>query len=94
MFKCATVNGGKILRQNIGKVQEGCLADLVLVDLNSPAFTPNFNFISNLVYAANGNDVDTVICNGKVLMENKHVPGEDEIMKMASKAAHKLFFEL
>jgi 5-methylthioadenosine/S-adenosylhomocysteine deaminase len=94
MFKCATVNGGEILRQNIGKVQEGCLADLVLVDLNSPAFTPNFNFISNLVYAANGNDVDTVICNGKVLMENKHVPGEDEIMKMASKAAHKLFFEL
>ena len=92
MFKCATVNGGIILRQNVGKVKEGYLADLALVDLNSTAFTPNFNFISNLIYAAHGDNVDTVICNGKILMENRHVEGEEEIMRMATLSARKLFF--
>ena len=90
MFKCATVNGGVILRQQIGKVEEGYLADLVLFDLQCPAFTPNYNFISNLVYSANGNDVDTVICDGKVLMEHKHVDGEEEILKNGSIYSHKL----
>ena len=92
MFVCATVNGGKILRQNIGRVKEGFLADLTIVDLKAPAFTPNFNFISNLVYAANGNNVDTVICDGKILMENKRVEGEDEILRMGNAVANKLFF--
>jgi len=92
MFVCATVNGGKILRQNIGRVKEGFLADLTIVDLKAPAFTPNFNFISNLVYAANGNNVDTVICDGKILMENKRVEGEEEILRMGNAVANKLFF--
>ncbi|MDL2228378.1 amidohydrolase [Odoribacter sp. OttesenSCG-928-L07] len=92
MFRCAALNGGKILRQNTGQIKEGFLADLVLIDLKTPAFTPNFNFISNLIYAANGNNVDTVICNGKILMENKHVEGEEEILHMGNVIADKLFF--
>ena len=51
---------------------------------------PNFNFVSNLVYAANGSCVDTVICDGKILMENKKVPGEDEIMEKAAEIAYNL----
>ena len=47
-----------------------------------PVFTPNHHFISNLVYAANGSCVDTVICDGKILMEGKHVPGEENIMSV------------
>ncbi len=70
------------MRINTGKIQEGYLADLSLVDLKIPAFTPNFNIDSGLVYAANGSCIDTVICNGKVLMENRHVPGEDEILRV------------
>jgi 5-methylthioadenosine/S-adenosylhomocysteine deaminase len=55
-----------------------------------PAFTPNHNFISNLVYAANGSCVDTVICNGKILMQDKKVSGEEEIMERAAELAYKL----
>ena len=66
------------------------LAQLCLVDLNMPAFTPNHNFISNLVYAANGSCVDTVICNGKILMQDKKVSGEEEIMERAAELAYKL----
>ena len=41
---------------------------------------PNHNFIANVVYSANGADVDTVICNGKVLMENRYVAFEKDLI--------------
>ncbi|MGI6718419.1 MAG: amidohydrolase [Bacteroidales bacterium] len=92
MFVCSTVNGGKILRKNIGRIKEGYLADITLLNIATPSFTPNFNFISNLCYAANGNDVDTVICNGKVLMENKKIEGMQEVLDNVNRLAHELFF--
>jgi len=90
MFEAATLTGAKIAGLNAGKIEKGKLADLCLIDLKMPAFTPNFNFISNLVYAANGSCVDTLICDGKILMENKIVPGEDEIMERAARTAYDL----
>ena len=90
MFKCATHNGGIILNKQLGEIKEGYLADIVLFDLHTPAFTPNYNLISNIVYSGNGNDVDTVICNGKVLMENRKVENEDEILRNGNIYAHKL----
>ena len=90
MFYSATKAGADITGINAGLIKEGCLADLCLVDLKTPAFTPNFNFISNLVFAANGSCIDTVICDGKILMQNKQIPGEEEILKNAALSAYKL----
>lgn len=90
MFESATNIGASVLRLDAGRIEEGALADLALIDLNIPAFTPNFDFVSNLVYAANGNCVDTLICDGKVVMENKKVSGEDEILEKAAKIAYNL----
>ena len=90
IFAAATANGASALRLKAGKIAPGYLADLCLVDLKQAAFTPNFNFISNIVYAANGSCIDTVICNGKILMENRHVPGEEEILENASRIAYNL----
>lgn len=90
MLQAATVSGYHIAGIKGGRIEAGYLADLCLVDLKLPAFTPNFNFISNLVYAANGSCIDTVICNGKVLMENKKVPGEEMIMERAAQVAYDL----
>jgi 5-methylthioadenosine/S-adenosylhomocysteine deaminase len=87
---CATLNGAKILRLNAGKIESGCLADLCLIDLNTTAFTPNFDFVSNLVYAAHSDCVDTVICNGKILMENRHIPEEQTILHKTTEIAHRL----
>ena len=82
VIKIATKNGAEMLNINAGEIKEGMLADIFLVDLNTPAFTPlNNNTESNLVYAANGNNVDTVICDGKILMENKKIDGETEIIQ-------------
>lgn len=90
VFRMATSQGAAICRLPAGKIAPGYLADLCLVDLKAPAFTPNFNTISNLVYAANGNCIDTVICDGKILMQNRKVPGEEEIIERAAKAAYDL----
>ncbi|MCF8357144.1 MAG: amidohydrolase [Prolixibacteraceae bacterium] len=89
-FAIATETVETVTGIKAGKIEEGYLADLSLVNLNVPEMTPNFNLISNLVYSANGNVVDTVICDGKVLMENRKVPGEEEIMEKAAQAAFNL----
>jgi 5-methylthioadenosine/S-adenosylhomocysteine deaminase len=90
MFYSATEAGADVIGTNSGRIEEGRLADLCLIDLNIPAFTPNFNFISNLVFAANGSCVDTVICDGQIIMRNKKIPGEDEIMEQAARSAYEL----
>jgi len=89
-FNCATKNGAEIFGINSGEIKTGKLADLCLVNMNLPVFVPNFNFISNLVYAANGSCIDTVICDGKVLMQNHYVDGEKEIMRKAADISYSL----
>ena len=56
--------------------------DIVLLDLNGPHLRPIHNIKSNIVYSANGNDVDTVIVNGEILLENKRFSKiEDGLLK-------------
>ncbi|MDR3260941.1 MAG: amidohydrolase [Tannerella sp.] len=90
MLCAATESGAQITGFDAGRIAEGRLADLCLVDLAMPVFTPNFNFVSNLVFAANGSCIDTVICDGKILMQNRVVPGEEDIREHAEQAAHAL----
>jgi len=78
---CATANGAKIFSLNAGRVEQGMLADCLLLDLNHPQLVPNHNLISNMVYAANGDCVDTTICAGKILMQNRVVPDEQKIIR-------------
>ncbi len=90
LLDTATINGARSLRLNSGKVEEGALADLVLIDTNSYAFTPNFNFLANLVYSANSSCVDTVICNGEIVMQNRKVKGEEEILERVNSIYRRL----
>jgi 5-methylthioadenosine/S-adenosylhomocysteine deaminase len=73
-----------------GKIEEGYLADFNLVNLRRHDMIPNHNYISNLIYSANGSAVDTVICDGKIVMENCIVPGEDEIFDTVPKIVQEL----
>lgn len=81
VWKMATENSYKAFNLDIG-LHAGALADLSLVDLRKPWFTPEANIISHLVYSMPG-DVDTTIVNGKVLMKNGIIPGEEEILVKA-----------
>ncbi|OYT41646.1 MAG: hypothetical protein B6U86_01975 [Candidatus Altiarchaeales archaeon ex4484_43] len=90
VLKIATINGGKALGLNIGEIKEGYLADIILIDLKRPELTPRHNLISNLVYSASGSCVDTTICNGEILMQNRRVNGEEIILKKAQSVAEDL----
>lgn len=91
----ATVNGAKALGlDNCGKLSAGMQADVILLNIDQPHFTPKHDLISHLAYAAKGSDVDTVICAGKVLMQNRELKTLDEerIIYEAEMAAQDLCY--
>jgi len=91
-FDLATKNGATIFNDRLGEIKEGNLADLCLIDLNRPEMVPRHNFLSNLVFASNGNCVDTVICDGQIVMQQRRVKDEQQILDKAAAAAERLFY--
>ncbi|AEH06544.1 amidohydrolase [Methanothermococcus okinawensis] len=67
--------------------------DIVLLDINSPHLRPVNNIKSNIVYSANGNDVDTVIVNGEVLLKNKKFIFGDKFLNDVYKKIDKIIKE-
>ena len=92
IFASATSVGADILGIPAGRVEEGTLADVCLVDLNTPELVPLNSLTSNLVYATSGSScVDTVIVDGRILMRDKYVPGQEAIIAEAREVARRLF---
>jgi len=91
VLRMATVNGAEALglKKEIGSLEVGKKADIVLVDLSKPHLNPLHNIYASIVYSMRGSDVDTVIVDGKILMENRQVKTLDEqaIMEEAEKTA-------
>lgn len=75
VVRMATIKGAKALNMDhlIGSLEVGKKADIIILGMNKPHLTPIYSESSHLVYAANGADVDTVIINGKVVMENRQL---------------------
>lgn len=99
VLEMATVNGARALGlgEEIGSIESGKKADLVLVNLKSVRLTPLIlrrypNLLSHLVYSAHGDDVDTVIVDGKVVMKNRALINVDEaeVLERAQKACDDL----
>ena len=91
----ATIKGAEALglENEIGSIEVGKKADIILIDTNSANMVPDSSSLSsNVIYSANGSNVDTTICNGKILMENKKltVLDEQEIYDKAKKAIKEL----
>ena len=86
IFAIATLNGAEIMGIDAGIIEVGKLADCMLVNLDNPQMFPDYNPISNLVYAADSSIVDTLICNGKIIMQNHQLPNEAEILAQAKAA--------
>ena len=89
-FELATRNAAKVFRLNSGVIEAGKLADIALLDLTKVELVPNHNLTSNIVYAANGSCVDTVICDGEILMAGRKVKGEEEIKEKTQEVAYEL----
>ena len=92
IYHSATIGGAEILEIPAGRIAEGMLADLSLVDLNVPELVPLNSLTSNLVYATSGSScIDTVIVDGVIRMRDRYVPGQEEIIAEAREVARRLF---
>ncbi len=80
IFYAATRGGALAAGVDGGLIEEGKAADCQLIDLDSPCMAANFNPVSDMVYSADPSCVDTVICNGRIIMEHRHIDGEEEII--------------
>ncbi len=93
-LEMATINGAMALglEDEIGSIEPGKKADLIILDLNKSHFHPRNNLISALAYSAQGSDVDTVIIDGEVIMENRKFPNID--IDMVFKESERVIKEL
>lgn len=78
VVRMATIEGARALGIDdlTGSLEVGKCADIILLDLASPTLAPLYttpirNFMPNLAYAARGSEVDTVIVNGRILVEGR-----------------------
>ena len=78
IFDAATVNAAQAFGFDAGVIAVGKEADALLIDLDAPEMIGDYNLVSNLVYAASNRVIDTVICDGRILMQN----GMKEKLKM------------
>ena len=86
VIRMATINGAKALglEKEIGSIEVGKKADIILIDVQKAHFYPRNNLVSSIVYSAQASDVKTVLVNGKILMENydvKTINQEETIIK-------------
>jgi 5-methylthioadenosine/S-adenosylhomocysteine deaminase len=98
VLEMATIEGAKALswENEIGSIEAGKKADLAIINLKKPHLCPLYNEASHLVYAAKASDVETVIINGKIIMENRKLVTLDieKVMKTIEKAKNNLVNKL
>jgi 5-methylthioadenosine/S-adenosylhomocysteine deaminase len=94
VLEMATIKGAEALswEKEIGSIEIGKKADLVIIDFKKPHLCPVYKEESHLVYAAKSSDVETVIINGKIVMENRKLATVDaeKVMEMAEKTQQDL----
>ncbi|MDQ0878728.1 5-methylthioadenosine/S-adenosylhomocysteine deaminase [Paenibacillus sp. V4I3] len=94
VLRMATKGSAKLLNidNEVGTLEIGKKADIILVDMNKPHLQPIHNVESLLAYSVNGADVDTTIVNGKVLMKNRKLMtiDEDELLKQVTVRAKRI----
>jgi 5-methylthioadenosine/S-adenosylhomocysteine deaminase len=98
VLRMATIEGARTigLGDEVGSLEPGKQADLITVDLRHPALSPIYtepmrNIVPNLVYSARGNEVDTVVVDGRVLVERGRVLTVDEASIVAEAQQHAEF---
>ncbi|MEW5961775.1 MAG: amidohydrolase [Chloroflexota bacterium] len=94
-LRLATLGGAEALgmEAEIGSLEAGKKADLILVDLSGAHMRPINNIENSLVYCANANDIQTVICDGQVVMEDCRILtlAEEEWVSQATRYAYERF---
>lgn len=95
MLEMATISGARAIGRgtDLGSLEVGKRADLVLVDFSRPHLVPSHDVLSNLVYCGSARDVDTVIVGGRTVVEGGSLLLADvgEILARARREAQRLW---
>ena len=87
VFNAATLGGAKALgRDDLGRLAPGAKADVVIVNQQALHYGVTRDPIRSLVDCGVAGDVETVIVDGKVVMENRHIPGAPPIDSLLTRA--------
>lgn len=90
IWHAATRSGAAAFGLHAGVIAEGAAADALLLDPDNPLLVPEHQLVANLVYAADSSCVDTVLCAGRLLMENRCIAGASEILTAARDSARRI----
>lgn len=84
-IEMATINGAKALgmEQEIGSLEKGKKADVIMLDMGGVEWIPVHNPIQNLIYSGTGHSVQTVIIDGRIVMEDREIKTVDEEKTLA-----------
>ncbi len=78
-IQVAVYNGYKAIgMEKAGRIEKGCVADLIMLDENAPNFQPKHNWKAALVYSSTGYEVTDSMVGGKFLMRNRVLTTIDE----------------
>jgi len=90
-LEMATIRGAKAIHmeEEIGSLEVGKRADLIVIGMSAPHLAPLYNVYSHLVYATKASDIETVIINGRVVVENGRVLTIDEARVLARAAEYR-----
>ena len=94
ILKMATIEGARVLGldNEIGTLEPGKKADMIFIRTDKLHLCPDNDVCTNIVYSANGADVDTAMIDGKIIMQNRKMINldEKEVMKQVKKIAKRL----
>lgn len=94
ILKMATIEGAKVLGldDEIGSLEVGKKADMIFIKTDKLHLCPENDVCANIVYSANGADVDSVMIDGNLIMQNRKMLhlSEKEVMRQVKKIAKRL----
>ena len=94
ILKMATIDGAKVLGMDdqIGTLEPGKKADMIFIKTDKIHMCPANDVCANLVYSSNGADVESVMIDGKIIMQNRKMINLDEkqVMRQVKKIAKRL----
>ena len=90
LISLATRNGADALGLDTGRLEAGMQADICIVNTDSSFFLSPGSFLSNFIYSAHSDCIDSLISMGRFVMRNRKVEGEESILRDARKELCKI----
>ena len=83
LLRAGTLNGAGALGLDTGRLEEGAIADISIVDTDNSFFLSPAPFLANFIYAAHSDCIDSLICNGRFVMRHREIEGERQVLDEA-----------